>query len=258
MAPTEEHLFRLGQQPAAAAGVRGRHQGVHAAGHRPGIRGRPPCTSASGIAQYSRGQYEDAVKSFLSAARSCAGRSAPPTSFLGEMYGVAPAIGEEITRRLARFAKAQPRNAQAQFHYAMSLWKGPARRLTVAGPAAVEGLLGARSRWTSSSRRRFSSSAFCSRTSSGIRRRFRSCGTPRGSRPTWRRRTTACRRRINGPVRRSWRRKSSSCSGAQWVDENVGSRCFSRTVCSGPAAAGVRPCRIMISAIFIVRWPTGC
>ena len=40
------------------------------------------------------------------------------------MYGVVPAMAGEITSRLARFAKAHPRNGLAQFHYAMSLWKG--------------------------------------------------------------------------------------------------------------------------------------
>ena len=47
-----------------------------------------------------------------------------PYQFLGEMYGVVPALGGEITERLARFAKAHPRDALAQYHYAMSLWKG--------------------------------------------------------------------------------------------------------------------------------------
>src|SRR5262245_44992477 len=93
-----------------------------------------------GIAQYSRGQYEDAVKSFCQAA-DLAPVDPRPYQFLGEMYGVAPAMGEEITRRLARFAKAQPRNAQAQFHYAMSLWKGQPDGSPAPNLQQVEGLL---------------------------------------------------------------------------------------------------------------------
>ena len=54
---------------------------------------------------------------------------------------MAPAMGEEITRRLARFAKAQPRNAQAQFHYAMSLWKGQPAGSPSPDLRQVEGLL---------------------------------------------------------------------------------------------------------------------
>jgi len=57
------------------------------------------------------------------------------------MYGVAPAMGEEITRRLARFAKAKPRNAQAQFHYAMSLWKGQPAGSPPPNLRQIEGLL---------------------------------------------------------------------------------------------------------------------
>jgi len=76
-----------------------------------------------GIAQYSRGQYEAAVKSFCRAA-DLSPSDSRPYQFLGEMYGVVPAMSGEITERLARFAKAHPRNALAQFHYAMSLWKG--------------------------------------------------------------------------------------------------------------------------------------
>ena len=40
------------------------------------------------------------------------------------MYGVAPELGPEIARRLARFVEAQPRNAMAHLQYALSLWKG--------------------------------------------------------------------------------------------------------------------------------------
>jgi tetratricopeptide (TPR) repeat protein len=76
-----------------------------------------------GIAQYSRGQYADAVKSFCQAA-DLAPADPRPYQFLGEMYGVAPDLGTEVTERMARFAKAQPRNPAANFYYAMSLWKG--------------------------------------------------------------------------------------------------------------------------------------
>jgi tetratricopeptide (TPR) repeat protein len=42
------------------------------------------------------------------------------------MYGVSAALSPEIARRLARFVKAQPKNALGHFYYAMSLWeRGP-------------------------------------------------------------------------------------------------------------------------------------
>jgi tetratricopeptide (TPR) repeat protein len=82
-----------------------------------------------GIAQYAQGQYADAVKSFCRAA-DLDPADERAYQFLGEMYGVAPELGGEVSERLARFVKAQPRNALAHFHYAMSLWKGQ--------PAAAE------------------------------------------------------------------------------------------------------------------------
>ncbi len=78
-----------------------------------------------GIAQYSRGRHEDAVTSFCEAADL---DPADPRAitFLGEMYGVVPARSEDITRRLARFVSLKARDANGQYDYAMSLWRGPA------------------------------------------------------------------------------------------------------------------------------------
>jgi len=76
-----------------------------------------------GIAHYSRGQYADAVRAFCQAA-DLAPADPRPYQFLGEMYGVAPELAGEMVPRLARFVTAQPDNAVAHFHYAMSLWKG--------------------------------------------------------------------------------------------------------------------------------------
>jgi tetratricopeptide (TPR) repeat protein len=76
-----------------------------------------------GIAQYSQGQYADAVKSFCQAV-DLAPADPRPYQFLGEVYGVAPDLGRQVTERLARFVEAQPRNALAHLHYALSIWKG--------------------------------------------------------------------------------------------------------------------------------------
>ena len=93
-----------------------------------------------GIAQYSRGQYQQAVKSFCQAA-DLAPSDPRPYQFLGEMYGVTPDEGGEMTKRLARFAKLQPRNALAQLYYALSLWKGQTTALSQADAERVEALL---------------------------------------------------------------------------------------------------------------------
>jgi tetratricopeptide (TPR) repeat protein len=121
MDPTEEHLFDWGDNLLQLHAVEEAAQVFTAAIERHPQSAR--LHVGLGIAQYSRGQYEDAVKSFCQAA-DLAPSDPRPYQFLGDMYGVAPALSGEITDRLARFAKAHPRNALAQFHYAMSLWKG--------------------------------------------------------------------------------------------------------------------------------------
>jgi len=121
MAPTEEHLFDWGNNLLQLRAFEDATKVF-----TPAIVRHPRSARlyvGLGIAQYSRGQYEDAVKSFCQAA-DLAPTDPRPYQFLGEMYGVVPAMAGEITSRLARFAKAHPRNGLAQFHYAMSLWKG--------------------------------------------------------------------------------------------------------------------------------------
>lgn len=76
-----------------------------------------------GIAEYSRGQYSDAVKAMCRAA-DLAPSDPRPHQFLGDMYGIAPELADEITTRLARFVKVAPANALGHYYYAMSLWKG--------------------------------------------------------------------------------------------------------------------------------------
>jgi Flp pilus assembly protein TadD len=136
--PSEEHIFDWGNDLLQLHAYEEAVQ-VFAAG----IERHPKSARMHvgiGIAQYSRGQYEDAAKSFCQAA-DLAPSDPRPYQFLGEMYGVAPAMATEITPRLAAFAKAQPRNAQAQFYYAMNLWKGQPLPLPPADMARVEALL---------------------------------------------------------------------------------------------------------------------
>jgi Flp pilus assembly protein TadD len=76
-----------------------------------------------GIAQYSQGQYSAAVMAFCDAA-DLAPKDPRPIQFLGEVYGIAPELAQEVTPRLARFVTTQPRNGAAHLYYALSLWKG--------------------------------------------------------------------------------------------------------------------------------------
>ena len=136
MDPTEEHLFDWGDNLLELHAYEEAAQVFTA-----GIERHPESARLHvglGIAQYSRGAHEEAVRSFCRAA-DLAPSDPRPYQFLGEMYGVVPSLGGEITERLARFAKAHPRNAVAQYHYAMSLWKGVATAPTDLRP--VEALL---------------------------------------------------------------------------------------------------------------------
>ena len=76
-----------------------------------------------GMAYYSLGKYDDAVKSLLRAAdlNPSDPRCYP---FLSRAYDSSPSQAEEVIERFRRFAGLQPQNGQAVYYYAMSLWKG--------------------------------------------------------------------------------------------------------------------------------------
>jgi tetratricopeptide (TPR) repeat protein len=138
MAPTEAHLFDWGNNLLQLRAFEEASQVFTAA-----IARHPQSARLHiglGIAHYSRGQYEDAIKSFGQAV-DLAPSDPRPYQFLGEMYGVAPALSDEVTKRLARFAKEYPRNALAQFYYAMSLWKSQPAGSRPADLRRVEALL---------------------------------------------------------------------------------------------------------------------
>lgn len=120
--PIEEHLFDWGDNL-----LRLRAYDDAADVFTASIRRHPASARLHiglGIAHYSRGRHEDAVASFGQAS-DLAPADPRPHVFLGEMYGVAPAQSAEITRRLERFVGLEPRDADGQYYYAMSLWRGP-------------------------------------------------------------------------------------------------------------------------------------
>lgn len=75
-----------------------------------------------GIARYSLGEYDAAVES-LCRAVDLDPADPRPLTFLGELHDVSPAMAEEVTRRLEGFVERYPANAQANYYYALSLWK---------------------------------------------------------------------------------------------------------------------------------------
>ena len=119
--PTEENLFDWGNnllrlrayEPASRVLV-------EAVKRHPGSA---RLQVALGIARYSRGQFDEAIRAF-GAAADLEPDDERPYLFLGEMYGVSTDLSGEVTRRLARFVEKQPGHALGRFYYAMSLWKG--------------------------------------------------------------------------------------------------------------------------------------
>ena len=76
-----------------------------------------------GMALYSRGKYDEAVKALLAAA------DLDPSDprcylFLSKAYDSSPSQAEEVIQAIPPLSELQPSNALAQYYYAMSLWKG--------------------------------------------------------------------------------------------------------------------------------------
>ncbi|MGA8728028.1 MAG: tetratricopeptide repeat protein, partial [Terracidiphilus sp.] len=121
MDPTEENLFDWGcemllhrtYEPAIAIFQQ-------AAAHYPNS---PRIFIGLGLALYSRGKYDEAVKALIAAA------DLNPTDprcylFLSKAYNSSPLQADEVTQRFRRYAELEPNNALAQLYYATSLWKG--------------------------------------------------------------------------------------------------------------------------------------
>jgi tetratricopeptide (TPR) repeat protein len=93
-----------------------------------------------GMGLYSRGLYEDAVKTLLTAA-DLNPSDARCYSFLSKAYDSSPNQAEEVIQRFKRYSELEPNNALAQYYYAMSLWKGRRAEGSGADLQAVESLL---------------------------------------------------------------------------------------------------------------------
>lgn len=76
-----------------------------------------------GMALYSRGNYDDAVKTLLRAADL---NATDPNCyyFLSKAYDSSPGQADEVIQHFRRFLELQPQNAKAPYYYAMSVWKG--------------------------------------------------------------------------------------------------------------------------------------
>jgi tetratricopeptide (TPR) repeat protein len=78
--------------------------------------------TALGVAWYIRGSYDQAAR-HLCQASDLAPNDPNPYLFLGKMQAVEATPSKEITARLERFARLEPKNAVSNYYYAVSLWK---------------------------------------------------------------------------------------------------------------------------------------
>lgn len=93
-----------------------------------------------GMALYSRGKYDEAVKALLTAS-DLDPADARCYLFLSKAYDSSPTQAEAVTRSFRRFSELQPGNALARYYYAMSLWKGKRAEGETSNLAEVEALL---------------------------------------------------------------------------------------------------------------------
>jgi tetratricopeptide (TPR) repeat protein len=93
-----------------------------------------------GMALYSRGNYDEAVKALLRAADL---NPSDPGGylFLSKAYDSSPSQADEVVQRFRRFAELQPQNPRASYYYAMSLWKGKRAQDSGLDPQQIEALL---------------------------------------------------------------------------------------------------------------------
>ena len=100
----------------------------------------PRLTIGLGMALYSRGKYDEAIRALLKAADLN-----PSDSrcyfFLSRAYDSSPNQADDVIQRFRRYSELQPGNALAQYYYAMSLWKGKRVEDTSLDLQTVESLL---------------------------------------------------------------------------------------------------------------------
>ena len=116
--PSESNLFDLGsyllQHNGFAPGLTVFEYGV----------GRYPKSArlrvGLGVALYSLRRYDEAVESLCQAV-DLDPRDTKALDFLGKMQDISPQYKNEVGRRLAHFVELYPKNAAANYYYALSL-----------------------------------------------------------------------------------------------------------------------------------------
>jgi tetratricopeptide (TPR) repeat protein len=119
--PSESNLFDWGSELLLHRTLEPAIQVFQSAAER--YPNSPRVAIGLGIAYYSRGNYDEAVKSLLKAA-DLSPIDPRVYPFLSRAYDSSPSQADDVIARFRRFAEQQPGNGRAQYYYAMSLWKG--------------------------------------------------------------------------------------------------------------------------------------
>src|ERR1022692_599766 len=93
-----------------------------------------------GAAWFARGSYDQAVQQICEAS-DMNPNDAIPYLFLGKMQSAEPTPSERIVEKLQRFVAQQPENAEANYYYAVGLWKLRKGPQDTARGAQIEALL---------------------------------------------------------------------------------------------------------------------
>jgi tetratricopeptide (TPR) repeat protein len=76
-----------------------------------------------GMALYSLGKYDEAVKSLVRGAELDP-KDPRAYAFLSRAFDSSPSRADEVIECFGKFSELQPQNGQAVYYYAMSIWKG--------------------------------------------------------------------------------------------------------------------------------------
>ena len=138
MDPSESNLFDWGSEPLVHQTLNPAIEVFSQAVKR--YPNSPRLAVGLGLALYTRGSYDDAVRAFLRGT-DLDPKDARAYYFLSKAYDRFPSQADEVVERFRRFADLRPRDAQAIFYYAMSLWKGRPSESTSSSLDEVESLL---------------------------------------------------------------------------------------------------------------------
>jgi tetratricopeptide (TPR) repeat protein len=121
MEPSEENVFDWGSELLLHRTLEPAIEVLRQGSER--YPNSPRMAIGLGMAYYSLGKYDDAVKALLRAA-DLSPSDARTYPFLSRAFDSSPRQAEEVIARFRRYSELQPDHGEAVYYYAMSLWKG--------------------------------------------------------------------------------------------------------------------------------------